>query len=243
MYHNLKMINRSNYDIKSEEEKINVKTYSDKLLLMRKYKGSKKKNEKITSEEKNNLFELVKKKENGEIFLTRLNKIRSFGNFEYPKEIFNDIYKIFLIILDEVEQKKDSFLFQFSIILSQTFYYVENGEKKYLCKYVKDHSIYHSVEMWRNMLESIINEKSEMYNQFEYKIQSSEQDDEEKKRKKIIEIAFAQIIAIVHNMIDFELDSKETEKLMNDFMNKYNLNETQKQLIMEMIEDKKNEIK
>ena len=41
------MINRSNYDIKSEEEKINVKTYSDKLLLMRKYKGSKKKNEKI----------------------------------------------------------------------------------------------------------------------------------------------------------------------------------------------------
>ena len=243
MYHNLKMINRSNYDIKSEEEKINVKTYSDKLLLMRKYKGSKKKNEKITSEEKNILFELVKKRENGEIFLTRLNKIRSFGNFEYPKEIFNDIYKIFLIILDEVEQKKDSFLFQFSIILSQTFYYVENGEKKYLCKYVKDHSIYHSVEMWRNMLESIINEKSEMYNQFEYKIQSSEQDDEEKKRKKIIEIAFAQIIAIVHNMIDFELDSKETEKLMNDFMNKYNLNETQKQLIMEMIEDKKNETK
>ena len=243
MYHNLKMINRSNYDIKSEEEKINVKTYSDKLLLMRKYKGSKKKNEKITSEEKNILFELVKKRGNGEIFLTRLNKIRSFGNFEYPKEIFNDIYKIFLIILDEVEQKKDSFLFQFSIILSQTFYYLEKGEKKYLCKYVKDHSIYHSVEMWRHMLESIINEKSEIYNEFEYKIQSSKQDDEEKKRQKIIEIAFAQIIAIVHNMIDFELDSKETEKLMNDFMNKYNLNETQKQLIMEMIEDKKNEIK
>ena len=39
LYHNFKMIDKSNYDIKSEEEKINVKIYSDKLLLMKKYKN------------------------------------------------------------------------------------------------------------------------------------------------------------------------------------------------------------
>ena len=242
MYHNLKMINRNNYDIKSEEEKINVKTYSDKLLLMRKYKGSKKKNEKITSEEKKSLFELVKKKENGEIFLSRLNKIRSYGNFEYSQKILDDICKIFLFILDEVEKKKDFFLFQFSIILSQTFYYIEKGEKKYLYEFIKEHRVFHSVEMWRNMLESIINEKSEIFNEYNYKIQSNDENNEEKKKQTIVEIAFAQIIAIVHNMIDFELDLKETETMMNDFMDKYNLNETQKKLIIEMIEDKKKEI-
>ena len=243
MYHNLKMVNRDNYDIQSEEEKINVKKYSDKLLLMRKYKNSKKKNEKITSEEKKSLFELVQKKENGEIFLTRLNKIRSYGNFEYKKKIFDDILKIFLIILNVIENKQDYFLFQFSIILSQTFYYLENGEKQYLYKFIKNHKVFHSEEMWKNTIESIIKEKSDKFDEFEYKINNEKENFEEKKKQKIIEIAFAQIIAVVHNMIDFDFDLDKTEKMMVVLMDKYNLNEMQKGLVMEMIENKKKEIK
>lgn len=178
-FHNFKMISNKNYNIKSEEEKINAKNLSDKLLLMKKYKKSKKKIDKISHEEKNQLFELVKKKENADIFLTRLNKIRSYGNFEYSKKIVEDIQKIFLIILDILDEQ-DSFLFQFCLILSQTFYYIENGNKIYFYTNIKHHKAFHSEEMWRNMIDSVIIEKQEKFNEIDYKLENN---DEEKKRK------------------------------------------------------------
>ena len=204
---------------------------------MKKYKKSKKKIVKITQEEKNKLFELVKKKENADIFLTRLNKIRSFGNFEYPKKIMEDTQKIFLIILDILDEK-DTFLFQFCLILSQTFYYIENGNKIYLYKNIKHHKTFHSEEMWRNLIESVIIEKQEKYDEVEYKIDNY---NEEKKKNKIIEIVFAQLIAMVHNMIDFEFDLDITEKIITEYIDKYELTDTHKLIIMEMIENKKKE--
>ena len=236
-FHNFKLISKKNYDIKSEEEKINVKNLSDKLLLMKKYKKSKKKIVKITQEEKNTLFELVKKKENADIFLTRLNKIRSYGNFEYSKKIMEDTQKIFLIILDILDEK-DTFLFQFCLILSQTFYYIENGNKIYLYKNIKHHKTFHSEGMWRNLIESVIIEKQEKYDEVEYKIDNY---NEEKKRNKIIEIVFAQLIAMVHNMIDFDFDLDITEQIITEYIDKYELTDTHKLIIMEMIENKKKE--
>ena len=212
--------------------------YTDKLILMKKYKKSTKKNQKISYEEKKKLFELVQKKENAEIFLTRLNKIRSFGNFEYPKKIFDDILKIMLIILDEIEINKDCFLFQFSIILSQTFYYMENEQKQYIYKFIKHHKIFHSEENWRKMIEFIIHEKSEKFDELEYKIQNMNED-KEKRKNKIMEIIFAQLIAIEHNMVDFDFDLDSTEKIMIEYINKYELNEFHKELIMAMINEKR----
>ena len=240
LYHNFKMINKGNYDIKSEEERINVKNYSDKIILMKKFKNSSKKIEKITYEEKKNFFQLVQKKENGEIFLTRLNKIRSYGIFEYPKKVFDDILKVFLIKLNELLINKEPFLFQFAIILSQTFYYMENGQKQYLYIFMKNHKVFHKEEMWRNLLDFIINEKIDKFNEIEFKIQTNN-DDEEKKKRKMIDIIFAQLIAMTHNMTDFDFDIDKTEKIMIEYINKYNLDETYKQIIMDMIQNKKNE--
>ena len=62
-----------------------------------------------------------------------------------------------------------------------------------------------------------------------------------KKKEKIIEIVFAQLIAIVHNMVDFEFDLNITEKIMEEYIDKYNLTETHKLIIMEMVENKKKE--
>ena len=182
LYHNFKMISKNNYDIKSEEEKIKVKNYSDKLLLMKKYKNSSKIAEKMTHEEKKNLLELIKKKDNAEIFLTRLNKIRCFGTFEYPKKNFDDILKIFSIILEQLIINKDPFLFKFTIILSQTFYYMENGEKKYIYHYIKNHKVFHNEENWRNLLNSNIKQKVDNFNEMQYTIQNSKKNEQKKKR-------------------------------------------------------------
>ena len=239
LYQNCKMISESNYDIKSEEEKINVKIYSDKLILMKKYKNKKmSENEKITYEEKKKLFELIKKKENGEIFLNRLNKIRSYGAFEYPKKIFDDILKIFLIILDELLISRDPFLMQFIIILSQTFYFKENGKKKYLYELINTHKVFHDEEMWKKLLEFAINQKTEAFNEKEYKLfNDNDEEYEQKMKKKIMDIVFAQLIAVVQNMVDYNFDIDKTEQIVVDYIKKYNLNESQEKLILDMIND------
>jgi hypothetical protein len=239
MYSNYKKVSDKGYNLKIEEEKFNVKRYTDRLLLMKlRKKMINKDNEiKITNEEKNKLFEMVKKKENGEIFLTRLNKIRIYGNFEYSKQIFDDISKIFVIILDNIDPVEDTFLVQFIMILSQTFYRLEKGEKEYLYKSIRNHKHFHLEETWRKLLDDSINEKSQQYQESEYTI-SSENEDEEKKKKKITEITFAQIIATIHNMIDFEFELNSINKIKDDYIKKYNLTEDQKLAITEMIKAK-----
>ena len=239
MYIHYKKVSDKGYNLKIEEEKFNVKRYTDRLLLMKlRKKMINKDNEiKITNEEKNKLFEMVKKKENGEIFLTRLNKIRIYGNFEYSKQIFDDISKIFVIILDNIDPVEDTFLVQFIMILSQTFYRLEKGEKEYLYKSIRNHKHFHMEETWRKLLDDSINEKSQQYQESEYTI-SSENEDEEKKKKKITEITFAQIIATIHNMIDFEFELNSINKIKDDYIKKYNLTEDQKLAITEMIKAK-----
>ncbi len=96
-------------------------------------------------------------------------------------------------------------MFEFSIILSQTFYYLENGKKQYLYNFSKTHKVYKNEEIWRKMLDSIINEKSEQFNQIEYKLTNNDEI-EKKKKNKLIEIVFAQLIAVSHNMINFDFD-------------------------------------
>ena len=242
-YHNFKMVSKTKYDIQSEEEKIKVKNYTDKLILMKKYKNSKKANEKLTNEEKKNLMELVKKKENREIFLSRLNKIRSFGNFEYPKKVFDEILSVFQIILDEIEVDQDPFSFQFCVILSQTFYFLENGEKQYFCKFLNSHKVFHSPEIWKKLTDFMIKEKTDKYTDIEYKVQNNKYSDDENRRKdKINQIIFAQLISVSNNMCDFNFDIDMAEEIMTQYIKEYDLEEAYTQMIMDIINNKRKEI-
>ena len=244
LYHNYKMIDKSDYDIKSEEEKLNVKKYSDKLLLMNKFKKKNKYNEKITSEEKKVLFTLVVKKDNREIFLSRLDRIRFFGNFEYPKKIFDDIVKIFKLILDKIEVEKDLYIFEICIILSLTFYYIDKDQKIYIYNCIKSHNIYKSEEMWRNYISFNIEDKIDKFNELQYRIEAKDKKGEnEKYKEKYDEIIFSQIITITKNMCDFDFDIDKAEIIINEFIKKYNIKNTFIQYIMEIINNKKKENK
>ena len=234
-YDNFKMINKDKYDVNVEKEKIEIKNLTDKILLMKKYKNKKDgKEEKLTDEEKEKLFSLVIKKENRVVFLKRLNKVRTFGNFEYNKNTFDDITKIFLKMLDAIEVDKDIFSFQFCIILSQTFFINENGEKKYLYKYIKSHKIYQSEEIWRNSIDYFIEKEIKKFNDMKrtLTIKNSE--------GKSHEMIFAQLIPIANNMIEFELNKNIRDKLMFENIEKYKMNETSKNIILNLLRDSSN---
>ena len=235
IYFNFKMINRDKYDINIEEEKIEVKNLVDKFLLMKITKNKKNAiEENISDNEKQKLFLLIEKKENIIIFLRRLNKIRTYGNFEYQKNIFDDIVKIFFKILDIIQIEKDIFSFQLSIILSQTFYFVEGKEKIYIYKYTKSHNIYQSEEMWRNSIEYFINKEKEKYNDI---ITNNKKN---KTENAFNEIIFSQLITISNNMLEFGFNIYKTEEIIIENINKYNINENLKNIIITIIENKKN---
>ena len=234
-YNNFKMINKDKYDVNIEKEKIEIKNLTDKILLMKKYKNKKdEKEEKLTDEEKEKLFSLVSKKENRLVFLRRLNKVRTFGNFEYNKNTFDDIVKIFLKILDIIEIEKDIFSFQFSIILSQTFFIIENGKKKYLYKYIKSHKIYQSEEMWRNTIDHFIKKEIEKFNEMKKNLTIKNAEG------KNDEMIFAQLIPIANNMVEFELDKNIREKIILENIKKYKMNETSKNIILDLLNNSNN---
>jgi len=237
LYNNFNLINKNKYDINSEEEKIEFKNLADKLLLMKKFQKKEKGNEeKVTDEEKEKLFLLIQKKENRILFLRRLNKIRTFGNFEYNKNVFNDIIKIFLNMLDTIQIEKDIFSFQFSIILSQTFYITENEDKKYIFKYIKSHPVYHSEEMWRKTVDYFIQKEIKKYNELRNNLSIKKSNN----NNTINELIFAQLIANTNNMVEFDLDLNITEKIIMEYIDKFNINETSKTILLNIIENKKN---
>ena len=99
--------------------------------------------------------------------------------------------------------------------------------------------------MWKKLIEFVIKEKSEQFNKIDYKIEITDENDEnyKKRKNKIAEIVFAQILAITNNMCDFDFDLNKTEQIMNEYIKKYNLNESFEQIIMDIINNKKKEIK
>jgi hypothetical protein len=238
LYNNFKMVNKSNYNVDAEEEKIKVKFLSDKLLLMKKFKHKNKIDikEEITEEEKQDLFSLITKKENRTLFLSRLNKIRTFGNFQFQKTQFDDVIKILLIMLDQILTEKDYHSFNLCMVLAQTFYLNENGEKSYMYKYIKSHKIFQSEEMWRNTIDCFIEEEENKYETIIKNLSIK------KNMNKINEMIFAQLLSIANNMIEFDLDINLAEKIILDSFKKHKINEESIKIILNIIEEKKKKI-
>ena len=202
-----------------------------------KKKQNKGQEEKMNDKEKEKLLLLICKKENRKIFLRRLNKIRTYGIFEYQKTDFEDIVKIFLTILDNIQIEKDIFSFQLCIILSQTFYYTENENKKYLYKCIKSHSIFSSEEIWKNCVNYFIETEVDKYNQIKNDITVK------KSNNTINELIFAQLVANTNNMIEFDFDVNIIENIIMENINKYKLSEKSKKIILNIINNKRNKCK
>ena len=90
--------------------------------------------EKVEPEEVDILCDSMSIREHRKYFLLRINNFRTLGEFSMPLEIFNYTTKVFSAISKNLfyENKLDIGNSQLVIILSQTFYYMKNGEKVYI---------------------------------------------------------------------------------------------------------------
>ena len=230
--YDLKMINKSEYELDKEKQKLEVSNLSEKLLS---YNVEDNINETITEEEVNKLYDLLlNNKTNLMKFFIILNNYRVTRRCNMTERVYKIIGKIFNISLDNLLKEKNKQLEGLIIILSQTFYMMENEKKIYLLEIIKDHDLFKKGEFWKNHLENIINEEIN-------KIEEDEKDgrvvfSKEVKEKKIKQLITAKIIPFSNNMLEFGASKEVILNIINPIMDKYNLDENSRVMSLSLLE-------
>ena len=181
------------------------------------------------------LYKLLNKHHNRAVCLQSLSHFRISGNFCFPPYIFDVIGKCLLIIIDEVIKDEDYHMAKTAMILSQTYFKMDNkGEKYYLQNIIKDHKLFTNTHFWEKVLDiSLRNEVNRVKN-IRNKNEDISQIKEDKNKKveddleKFNDIAFGQIISLVNSMIDFDINIVEIKKIIEPKIEEYKLNENHK---------------
>ena len=136
-----------------------VKMYEDKLSNPDKlYKLDESKDKRAqmdTNQKASELFNLIDiSTESSSVYIEALIKalsfLRSKGYFEINKFNYNLLQLIFIRIIEE--NPKNDYMLKNILILAQTFYYLEEDEKIYLQKGIKNNEILKSTETWHRCI-------------------------------------------------------------------------------------------
>ena len=238
LYGPFQYVDKSEYDLVIERKKIDFKNLTNKLL----YYGFKEKTLKnfpdltpITDEEIKILENGLKKKVYRITFLQRLNNFRALGTLEMPQKEFEIIGNFFKLIADYTDEEKDVESIRFLIILSQTFYFLEDKnnkkDKKYLLVYIRGHKFFSDKKFWKEYIENSIKGEIEKTDKI-VKISNG------KIKNSYNDICFAQILPFSDNMADFGMPKEILLDIIEPLYEKYNLTEDMKVTIKGVFETK-----
>lgn len=229
--YDFKLLNRDDYNLELEGEKLKVFNYSKKLLS---FNMENNKAEEITDEEVNDFYAILKTKENKYHFLIYLNNYRASGKYLLPERVYNIITKILNMIEDDLMKKMDFKTENLCLILSQTFYILKEDKKIYLIDGVKDHPIFKQKEFWENhlnqMIEADINKIEAIAKKDEIKFSK------ERKQQKINELILTKVMPTSKNMSEFGISKENILKTIEPIMTKYNIDQSTRAMISSLID-------
>ena len=176
-----------------------------------------------------------------------LSKLRANSKFERSKSLIELLAKVFEILLRNAQRKKLYENARNCIILSQTYFYMdENNNKVYIFELIKKNNWLSNSKFWREFIDAMIKQE---FIRFQKVFPDNNFDVEEninitqKIKDKLNEIVFSQLITFVTNMIDFEIDKRIIVKIIDEFIEKFEyLSDNYKQSIFELISSDKEEI-
>ena len=226
-------INRSNYSLETELNKMKVNKITNKIL------SNFDKEQEIEEKEIEELNDLMKDKQCAYNFLINLNNFRHRGIFVFPKKIFDIIGNVFLSITNNISHKQNGCLYydlenaELVLIISLTFYYLENSEKIYLRKFLKNNnSIFKSFEFWKIYLHCDIDNDIKRIDNI-----NLSEGIEKLTDKKIGNIIFSHLVPTISNMKDFEIKKEYINNIVICILEKYAIEKQEKDDIMNMIND------
>jgi hypothetical protein len=205
------------YDESLEEKKNKMRDLINKFFDM---------NKTTDEDDRKQLLEYIKDTRTHDLFLIILSKLRTNNRFCRDKSLIELVSGIILTILDNAQQQNNYNAAKNCIILSQTFYYNDESNKKvFIIDLIKKHAWLSSMKFWKDfVLIMILKEfkKLDSMNQ-ELKINIARNKNiTEKLKPKIGEILFSQLLPYVGNMNEFGIAKKYIMKIIDDIYNRYN---------------------
>lgn len=202
----------------------------------------------LTEELKNELLKLLK----DDISLYRqllieLGRLRADGKLFSSKEHIEFISILLLEILKICEKKLDLKAAKDCILLSQTYYILneKNNEKIYAFEKIRKNKWIRSAKFWRDFLELYINLE---FNKFEemYNLDVKLKDNPElskKMKSKVTEVMFSCLVPYTNNMVELNVDKRIILKLLDEILEKYKyMDDGSKLSLMKFISNNPEEI-
>ncbi|MCQ2820797.1 MAG: hypothetical protein MJ252_26355 [archaeon] len=239
LYANIKEGLDDQYDVELEKKKYNLYTLCKKILTKEKST--------LTEEEISLLQQYLINRELRKFFLQNLNLFRTKGKFEIPKENFDIIAQFLNIILGFLDKDNlDFYCARGAIILSQTFYYIEESSKKkvYLQEKISSHVLIKDKLFWQNFLIGAVEgaiknnplTRERKLSDFEGNEAETESKEKNEYLANLANIAFGQIVTIANNMKDFGFDKNTIKEIEVPLMNKYKLPKDKQDAILGILE-------
>ena len=230
------MIDKTQYDMNIEKNKIEIIKKTEKLLGMDLIKNIKTDIEIFPEDEMNNFIDFLFSKEDYLLeFLLCLNFFRTLGNLEFSEEQFNIIKIVFCRASDYLLEHKNKNLYYHLIILSQTYYKLNNGKKYFLQEEIKNKEFFLNNEFWIEFIEEMINKE---LIKFENQMQNSTKSEEEKSKRKE-EVISAYILSLFPSFNNFNLKKESIDSILLAIVDKYNLTEEKREYLFKLFADLK----
>ena len=208
-----------NFDLEKEGQKQEMRELSKKIFVT---------NIPFTSDEKKKLMEYLEQKWSQTYFLIYLSKQRTNGRFARTQKLVKDLAEILNLILQTAEKQNDFEAAKNCMILSQTYYYDEkdkdgNNRKKYLIEFILDYKWLRTPAFWRGIIEEMIVKEAKKY----MSLNPKEPDLFDKSRKeccdRLSNICFSQLLPYANNMKEFFVDDRLIVKIIDEFVEKYQI--------------------
>ena len=226
----LYFIDKSSYILDIEREKIEIRKLSEKLLgIDLNYN----KTEPISDSEADKLISLLYNKENIYKFFMMLNNFRGTGKYEMSERVFNIALNIFNKTQDFLLKNKAKNIENLVIILSQTFYLIEDGSKKYIQEAIKNHPLFQSSEFWENQIRTNIDEHIEK-NKLNIKKMNLDLSESEY-QKRLDEIILSQFAPLSGHMGNFGISNDIILGIANKIFEYYHTGEKTQNLILSLL--------
>ena len=247
MFQNFDLINHNGLNIKLEEEKNQAKTLINKFISNMSNDTNYNKindgnniisfddDKPLTNEEKNNLNNLLKKHHNRIIFLHKLNDYRTLSLFELKSKEYQIIGEFFSSMINESIKEKDFHSIEMAIILSKTYYILENGKKLYIQNLLKNKDYFKDKNFWQQLLiysisKEVIRSKKSNENGINQNNNIINENNDN--------IIFSQILSLIDNMSDFGVEGEIIKQIIEPELDYYKINDNLKSTINEVIDTK-----
>ena len=242
MFENFELINHNGLNLIIEEEKNEAKKYMNKLISNFSHETNTILNDNniltindnipFSDEEKNALKNLLKKHHNRVIFLHKLNDYRIFSLFELKEKEYSILGEFFSFLIDISKKEKDYHCVEMIIILSKTYYKLENDKKIYLQNLIQNNEYFKKKDFWEELLIYSINKEF---------IKNKDEDNLENEKminQKNSNIIFSQLLSIIDNMYDFDVEGDVIKQIIEPKIEYYKIDDKLKATLYDEIKSK-----